>query len=37
MAEALMVQVEVFCIMGPGDVAVKYQHVGGPCCLLLQG
>jgi len=30
-------QVEVFWIVTPCSVAVRYQRLGGPCCFHLQG
>jgi len=33
---ALKIQVEVFWVMTPYNVAVGYHSFGGPCCLHLQ-
>jgi hypothetical protein len=33
---AVKIQVEVFCVVTPYDVATGYQHFEGPYCLHLQ-
>jgi hypothetical protein len=34
---AMMFQVEVFWVVTPCSIVVRYQHCRGPCCLHLQG
>jgi hypothetical protein len=34
---AMRIHVAVLCIMTPCNDVVGYQHLGGPCCLHLQG